>query len=568
MNASEQDGLIDEEDRALLQEVLDALDQGPALPERTSFRASHASARTRLDGLERSGLLGFGGGRYRITLAGLLALRSPRAKIAYERCLDVLGDLRIAYLDAQGKPWTTETFGTRFQRSTEEAARALTLLTDIPGLSCHGRASDTGLVSLFALDEPILDAVIPEWPDEGRALEDTDFTPCIETIEISGYRPFAGFSASVGNLTVIIGANASGKSSLFDALRLLAYAVENPLPLEIDPRHTSGAMLFHAGGPEQIDLAVTVPFAHDHHLRFEVSIQGPLGAPRVARERLATTEPLGRGAGSPFVFLDFRNGKGEIRHPDAPTRARAEWAAPPNELALRRTLDPTLVVHSRFRAFVASWRSYTGFDVGPQAAMRQPAYIDENPVLAEDGSNLSAVLHSLVLVPEHRAAWEELEMHLRAVVPGFESLGVRPRGVRGMAIGTWRELGVEDELALGDLSEGTLRLLCWLALAFSPNLPPVVLIDEPELGLHPRVLPMLAGAFKLASARSQILITTHSPHFLSQFALDEIAVMRKDDGHAVFLRPGTSDALRHEVEELGGEALARLFLSEELEVLP
>jgi predicted ATPase len=137
-----------------------------------------------------------------------------------------------------------------------------------------------------------------------------------------------------------------------------------------------------------------------------------------------------------------------------------------------------------------------------------------------------------------------------------------------MAIGTFRERGVKDTLTLGDLSDGTLRLLCWLALAVSPNAPPLMCLDEPEIGLHPRVLPTLAGAFKMATARSQVLIATHSPHLLAQFALDDIAVMRKEDGHAVFVRPSTSDMLRTEVAEIGGDAIARLFLSEELEGLP
>jgi len=169
---------------------------------------------------------------------------------------------------------------------------------------------------------------------------------------------------------------------------------------------------------------------------------------------------------------------------------------------------------------------------------------------------------------EHVGAWQDLETQLRSAIPGFLSLGVQPRGGPGRVIGVWREQDVKEDLTLADLSDGTLRLLCWATLCLAPSIPPLVCIDEPELGLHPRVLPLLAGLLRLASARSQILVATHSPYFLSQFSLDEIAVMRKDDGGAVFLRPGTSEALRREVEELGGEALAQLHISDELEVRP
>jgi len=506
--------------------------------------------------------------RYCLTLTGLVACDSRHAKTAYERCRELLTDLQNAYLETPNKRWDVQELGERFQRSVQEVARILTFLKDLPGM---GPVQDpgTGFVKSVTVPEQILDVSLPDWPEEATAdltPGDAGAAPWIEGIEISGYRPFSGFVASPGQLTVIIGANAAGKSSLFDALRLLSYAAENPLPPEIDQRSEAATALFHAGGPERIEIAIKAHLGQEKPLRYEVSIQGPVGTPRVARERLMTTEPIRDGERSPFVLLDFIGGKGVLRNPRNRALKRPEWSVPPNELALRRALDPTLVTISRFQAFVASWRFYAGFDVSPRAAMRRPAHIEESPVLAEDGANLSAVLNSLVL--EHGEAWEELETLLRSAIPGFESLKVRPRGGRGMAIGVWRERGVKEELTLGDLSEGTLRLLCWLALALSPNLPPVICIDEPELGLHPRVLPTLAGAFKLASGRSQILIATHSPHFLSQFALDDIAVMRKEEGRAAFVRPATSQALRHEVEEIGGEALARLFLSEELAVLP
>lgn len=391
----------------------------------------------------------------------------------------------------------------------------------------------------------------------------SDTQPRLETIEIDGYRAFRNFSAHPGNLTVIVGANATGKSSLFDFLRFISFAASNPLPPEIDPG-SAGKMLFRAGGPERIALAFVVDLGQGKPLRYQVEIHGPVGTPRVTRERLATIGPLSAGESEPFVFLDFRGGKGVVRDQVERRLKRPQWTVQPNELALRRALDPTLATLSRFQSFASSWRFYSGFDVSGSGAIRRLVPTEPNPTLSEDGANLSAVLFALM--SEHPDAWQELETHLRSAIPGFQSLNVKPRGGPGTVIGVWRERGIKEELTLADLSDGTLRLLCWATLCLSASMPPLVCIDEPELGLHPRVLPVLAGLLRLASARSQILVATHSPYFLSQFSLGEIAVMRKDEGRALFLRPATSQALRREIEEMGSEALARLHISDELEV--
>jgi predicted ATPase len=568
MSTAEQETGIDDEDRRLLREILKFYESGAALPEVMPFRAEHAEDRDRLTALVGARLLESLGGRYYLTFSGLRACDSAEARTVYGRCAELLPKLQEAYHAYQSQIWSKDRFGELIGRSEQEVSRLVTLLKDLRGLTVV-TFDPTGFVLDFQLQEPILDTSLPEWPEElpaGEDVKEAAGESWIERVEISGYRPFSQLSAEIGPLTVIIGANASGKSSLFDLLRLLAFAAENPLPPEIDPRNSAVSALFHAGGPERIDLRLTVASGQSEPLLYEVSIHGPVGAPRVARERLMAAGPPGEDAKAPFVFLDFTGGRGTARDPREHTLS-LPWSTPPNELALRRARQPGLMTLSRFQKFVAAWRFYPGFDVSPLAAVRRPAHIEENPILREDGSNLTAVLNSLVL--EHREAWEELETHLRSVIPSFESLGVRPRGGRGMAIGVVRERGVKEELTLADLSDGTLRLLCLLALAVSPTLPPLVAIDEPETGLHPRVLPVLAGAFRLASARSQILITTHSPYFLSQFELADIAVMRKEEGRAVFVRPATSEALRREVEEdVGGEAITRLFLSDELEVLP
>lgn len=561
--------VLAEEARGLLEEVLEQLFRPGAatFPQIQEFRLAHEQEHRTIDDLVAGKYLRDDDGRYELTLSGLVACGSSRARREIEACDSLLSILKDAYRSQPNKTWTVDELAIQAKREASEVARTLIFLSGLPLAGGWNRDPSTGLVRELRLSESVLDAQPVGWPGdsngEGNGTEPEPRSPLVQSIEISGYRPFSDFTASPGELTVIIGANASGKSSLFDLLRFVCFAASNPLPPEIDPR-SAGRALFHVGGPERIALTLVIDFLQRKPLRYEVEILGPIGTPKVIRERLATTEPLSADEREPFVFLDFKAGKGVVRDQVERRLKRPEWTVQANELALRRALDPTLVTLSRFQAFVSSWRFYSGFDVSSSASVRRPVPTEPNPTLAEDGSNLSAVLFSLMT--EHGAEWQELETHLSSAIPGFDSMSVKARGGPGTVIAFWREQGMKDELTLADLSDGTLRLLYWATLCLAPSIPPLICIDEPELGLHPRVLPILAGLLRLAAARSQVLVATHSPYLLSQFTLDEIAVMRKEDGRAVFVRPGDSKALRREVEELGGSALSQLHISDELEV--
>jgi predicted ATPase len=145
---------------------------------------------------------------------------------------------------------------------------------------------------------------------------------------------------------------------------------------------------------------------------------------------------------------------------------------------------------------------------------------------------------------------------------------VKVRG-RGRVEVLWQEDGwKEPELSLSDLSDGTIRLIAWLTLALSPDPPPLVCIDEPEEGVHPRTLPKLAGLFSKLAERTQVLLATHSSYFLLQFPLERIAVMRKVDGGGVFRKPADSKALCECLEDFGDEELEVMHRSGELEQLP
>jgi len=129
------------------------------------------------------------------------------------------------------------------------------------------------------------------------------------------------------------------------------------------------------------------------------------------------------------------------------------------------------------------------------------------------------------------------------------------------------ETGSHEDLSLADLSDGMLRLMCWAALCFLPHPPSLIFIDEPDQGVHPRTLPVLAGLFEKASERTQIVLATHNSWFLSQFDLGQLGVLRRVGGEAAFLKPSDSAVLRSILEEFGTQEIEAIHRSEELEVM-
>jgi len=561
--------VADERTRELLGELLVEARAMGSYPETQAFRLAHERDRQHIDRMMAAGLIENERGRYMLTLDGLHECSTPEAQEEIETAANLIPTLQDLYRTSPNAQVPSSQLAQLSGKSDFQIQRALTILRTVGGLVASGWDTGAALVNQVQILERILDLspsdVAPPTIDDSAQADEEESGRHLTRIEVDGYRPLRGFVAEPRELTVIIGANATGKSSFFDFLRFVRQAVTAPLPPEIDER-AAGKSLFHAGRPERITFALTLDLRQTVPLRYEAEILGPVGDPRVSRERLVTTGPLRESEHSSFVFLDFSVGRGVVRDQREKKLVRPEWTVKPNELALRRALDPTLVTLSRVQALLSSWKFFSNLDVSPGATLRKPVPTEPEPTLSEDGSNLSAVL--LWLNRRHPAIWEELESHLRSAVPGFRSLNIEPRGGPGMVIGVWTETGVAGDLTLADLSDGTLRLICWTVLCLSPKLPPLICIDEPELGLHPRVLPVLAGLFRLASARAQILIATHSPYFLAQFALDEIAVMRKENGAARFVHPSSSKALREMVQEIGGEAVIRLHLSDELETLP
>jgi predicted ATPase len=507
----------------------------------------------------------------KLTLAGFLKYGADEARAQFERFLRLLPTLEEANRNAPMKMWSVEELASLAGEPASEVSLILSLFASAlqfaDAMEWEGDGEEEEFDWVTAIEfsegfdpEQIIRRLLQLDEEEG-----VDPSARLSQLRVSGYRALEQFDAQLEPLTVIIGANAAGKSSLFDLLALISFASVNPLPPELDPRSV-GRTLFFVGGPESIELRLHVTRGEARPLRYQVKLSGPVGQPRVVSERLDSLRTDAEGTSEAFTFLEFENGRGNLQSLVQVRLAAPQpkpWTLPPNEFALRRALDPTFSTLNEFREYVSGWKFYAGFDVGMAATIRRPVFTEPEPVLNEDGSNLSAVLFHLMT--EHPEKWGELETHLRSAVPSFQSLNVKSRGGPGTVMAVWREQGLKGELTLADLSDGTLKFLCWATLCLSPRKPPLVCIDEPELGLHPRVLPVLAGLMRQATTETQLLVTTHSPYFLSQFSLEEIAVMKKVEGRAVFARPASNEALRQEIEELGTGELVRLHISDELE---
>ncbi len=388
-------------------------------------------------------------------------------------------------------------------------------------------------------------------------------------INIAGFRAFANFDATVENLQVLVGANGSGKTTLFQFLRFLRDGMSAEIPYQVI-EGWPGQNVFHGfnKGTEEFrwTLEVVPDWSAAHAIRYRGTLLGPLGKPVIADEAISFKS----GQADWEVLASAQKGQGfqsELKQNHE--KLTDKFVRVPLSLGSRQLILSQMNRSSdgdlkKLRDYVADWTFYETQQLALNL-MRRPILLSPGHRLEEDGSNLSSVL--LYLMTDHPAVFSDLQLFLRLIVPGFESLAVKHRGGNGEVIATWKERDHPNELSLADLSDGTLKLLCWMVLCLQPDPPSLICIDEPDQGLHPRAQGLLADLFDQASMRTQIFLATHSSYFMSQFALENIAVLRKENGGAVFCRAGDSAALQDILQDFGAAEIENMHRSNELEVL-
>lgn len=356
----------------------------------------------------------------------------------------------------------------------------------------------------------------------------------IHRLKVSGLLSFGpqGLDLPLEPLNVLIGPNGSGKSNLLEILALLRAAPVN-LPEPI--KEMGGVREWLWKGDVSIQEATVEALVEypkgKQPLRHSLSITENGGRFEVVDERIEN-EKAHKGKDEPYFYYRFQRGHPVLNEFDKTKRTLRRESVNPEQSILSQVRDPERYpavawLQQQYEAI----RLYRNWSFGPGAALRraQSAH-GRGDFLSEGGENLALVLSKI----RSHSKLEFLES-LRILYEGIEDFHLTVEG--GNVLLFLQESGGR-EIPATRLSDGTLRYLCLLAILLHPDPPPLAAIEEPELGLHPDVIPHLADLLILASARTQLVVTTHSRMLVDALSRQpsSVVVCRQESGESRFTR--------------------------------
>lgn len=190
---------------------------------------------------------------------------------------------------------------------------------------------------------------------------------------------------------------------------------------------------------------------------------------------------------------------------------------------------------------ISSWKIYHFHDTSPTAPMRGYEIVQDNSALRTDASNVGAFL--LKLKNEFSSKYKEIVNAVKLVTPFFDDFQLEPRksGSKEEVNLSWLQKGSDYPMQPYHFSDGSIRFVCLATALLQPNPPSTIIIDEPELGLHPAAIAILAELIKAASDRTQVVIATQSPELINFFSIEDIIVANRKEGATSFSRLKEAD---------------------------
>lgn len=375
--------------------------------------------------------------------------------------------------------------------------------------------------------------------------------PRIERLTIQNYRVLKNVVFNdLEPLTVLLGANGSGKSTVFDAFAFLHEAFTTNLRRAWDGRNRL-AEIRSRGAEGPVVFEIKYREARKARLvTYRLEIGERAGVPLVEREYLRwNTAP---GGGRPRDILRFEGGTGTVY--DEETGQSTVETLDSSDLLAVSTLGQ-LSRHPRvaaLRRFISGW--YLSYLSAGQVRTTPQAGPAER--LSQSGDNLPNVVQ--YLQDQHPERLDEIFSALQQRVPRLERLIAKPMD-DGRLLLQLKDGPFDQPILSRFTSDGTLKLFAYLTVLYDPTPAAIVGIEEPENQLHPRLLPLLAEEARAAAARSQVLVTTHSPEFANALKPRELWMLyRAADGFTQAVR--AADVSRLQAMQEAGGVLGDLWM--------
>jgi predicted ATPase len=335
----------------------------------------------------------------------------------------------------------------------------------------------------------------------------------IDRISIQGYKSFAQLEAfELRNLNVLIGQNGAGKSNFLSLFRLLTALSQGNLQSYVKDQGGPDALL-HGGRKRSPTLQVALQFSPESSMHGPVTNGYDVTLAPTADNRLQFLSE------APWIRGNLTGGSIK-RYPMGSAHEEA------------RLNDDARAVSGYVAKWMKRWQQFHFHDTSAAAAVKQPSPSNDTLRLKAQADNLGAYLYQLHALPGGKAAYERIVDTVQLAAPFFGGF-VRREPTPPFVELEWFERTDPDTACRAHLlSDGTLRFICLTTLLLQPDvlLPDTVLIDEPELGLHPFAIELLADMLKERSQTKQLIVSTQSVELLNALEPEHVVVAQRVAG--------------------------------------
>lgn len=333
----------------------------------------------------------------------------------------------------------------------------------------------------------------------------------LKSVTVRGFKSMMDSTIQLRNINVLIGPNGSGKSNFISALYFLQKILDKNLQETVGK---SGLPSLLYNGPKNTKkISMEFSFnSNSYGFELETNDEGRL---------IFSKEFYGWEGGRWYVPRQIPFGN------------ESEF-----ELGVKNGIGPYVKTVLEAR----KWRVYHFHDTSASSGMKQVGMVSDSVSLHHDASNLAPMLYMLkTSAPD---AYADIIWVVRHVAPFFEDFVLEPNAENPELIRLrWRQIGCDEVFGVNQLSDGILRFICLAVLLLQPSSrqPSTIILDEPELGLHPSAISMIAELTHMVSHRKQLIISTQSADLLDNFEADDVIITKMTDRGSEYRRLSSED---------------------------